>query len=147
MNFGNTDIPKYRRFSVYRKFWYVGITKKVIPIWVSIPIFLVYRYTEHPYTTPENYINPCDTSFEFSEILPLDVHRILSMTKTSKATGHDRISPKLLKDCADIVAESLTVIFNKSIGMGVISDDIKVACVSPIRKSGSKSESSNYRPI
>ena len=98
-------------------------------------------------TIPENYISPCDTSFEFSEILPLDVHRILSMPKTSKATGHDRISPKLLKYCADIVAKSLTVIFIKSIEMGVFPDDFKVACVSPIHKSGSKSESSNYRPI
>ena len=98
-------------------------------------------------TTPENYISPCDTSFEFSEYLPSDVHRILSMTKTSKATGHDRISPKLLKDCADIVAESLTVIFNKSIEIGVFPDDFKVACVSPIHKSGSKSESSNYRDL
>ena len=69
------------------------------------------------------------------------------MTKTSKATGHDRISPKLLKDCADIVAESLKVIFNKSIEMGVFPDDFKVACVSPIHKSGSKSESSNYRDL
>ena len=48
-------------------------------------------------TTSENYISPCDTSFEFSESLPSDVHGILSMTKTSKATGHD------------IFAESLTV--------------------------------------
>ena len=31
--------------------------------------------------------------------------------------------------------------------MGVFPDDFKVACVSPIHKSGSKSESSNYRPI
>ena len=98
-------------------------------------------------TIPQNYISQCDTSFEFSDILPSDVHRILSMTKTSKATGHDRISPKLLKYCADIVPESLTIIFNKSIEMGVFPDDFKVACVSPIHKSGSKSESSNYRPI
>ncbi len=66
---------------------------------------------------------------------------------TSKATGHDRISPKLLKDSADIIAESLTVIFNKSIETSIFADDIKVACASPIYKGESKTECSNYRPI
>ena len=66
---------------------------------------------------------------------------------TSKATGHDRISPKLLKDSADIIAESLTVIFNKSIETGIFPDDLKVAYISPIRKGESKTECSNYRPI
>ncbi len=66
---------------------------------------------------------------------------------TSKATGHDRISPKLLKDSADIIAESLTVIFNKSMETGIFPDDLKVACISPIYKGESKTECSNYRPI
>ena len=48
---------------------------------------------------------------------------------TSKATAHDRISPKLLKDSADIIAESLTVIFNKSIETGIFPDDLKVAYI------------------
>ena len=66
---------------------------------------------------------------------------------TSKATGHDRISPKLLKDSADIIAESLTVIFNKSIETGIFPDDLKVACISPIYKGESKTECSNYRQM
>ena len=61
---------------------------------------------------PETYITSCNTSFELRKISPNEVHRILLRTKPSKATGHDRISPKLVRDCADIVAESLTIIFN-----------------------------------
>jgi hypothetical protein len=38
--------------------------------------------------------------------------------------------------CCDayVVAESLTNIFNKSIEKGVFTDDLKIACISPIHK-------------
>ena len=61
---------------------------------------------------PAAYITPCDTSFELRKISPNEVHGTFSRTKPSKAPGHDRTSPKLVRDCADIVAESLTIIFN-----------------------------------
>ena len=57
------------------------------------------------------------------------------------------IITKLLKDSAEIIAESLTVIFNKSIETGIFPDDLKVSCISPIHKGESKTECSNYRPI
>ena len=69
------------------------------------------------------------------------------MIKESKATGHDRISPKILMDCADVIAHSLTNVFNKSIQTGIFPDDFKLACISPIFKNGSKSDRNNYRPI
>ena len=45
----------------------------------------------------------------------IDVHKILSSIDVAKSTGHDGISNKLLKDSADIIAYSLTLIFNTSI--------------------------------
>ena len=48
MNFGNTDIPKYRRFSVYRKFRYIGMTKKVIPIYRYEFQYRYFRYIGIP---------------------------------------------------------------------------------------------------
>ncbi|CAB4022521.1 Hypothetical predicted protein [Paramuricea clavata] len=70
------------------------------------------------------------------EIAEVEVKSEISRIKTSKATGHDRISPKLLKDSVEIIAESLTNIFNKSIEKGVFPDDLKIACISPIHKGG-----------
>ena len=75
---------------------------------------------------PETYITLCNTSFELRKITPNEVHRLLSRTKPSKVTGHDRITPKLVRDCADIVAESLTIIFNMSIETGIFPDDFKL---------------------
>lgn len=97
--------------------------------------------------TPDSYIAPCATKFELRRISSHEMYMILLKSKTSKATGHDLIPPKLVKDSADIVAESLTNIFNRSCETGIFPDDLKVACVSPIHKEGSKTESSNYRPI
>ena len=95
----------------------------------------------------ETYVVPTDKSFEINRLSSINVKNVILKINTSKATGHDRISPKLLKDSADIIAESLTVIFNKSIETGIFPDDLKVACISPIYKGESKTECSNYRPI
>ena len=65
--------------------------------------------------------------------------------KVSKAAGHDKISHKLLQDAADVIAHSLTAIFNLSTETGVFPEDLKIAVVSPIYKTGDKSECTNYR--
>ena len=57
MNFGNIDIPKYRSFSVYRKFRYIGMTKKVIPIY---QYQFQYRYIGIP-NIPSIYVCTCIT--------------------------------------------------------------------------------------
>ncbi|CAB4014726.1 Hypothetical predicted protein [Paramuricea clavata] len=95
----------------------------------------------------ETYINPINTTFEIQEIVALDVTSEILRIKTSKDTGHNRISPKLLKDSVEVIANSLTNIFNKSIEKGIFPDDFKIACISPIHKGDSKLECSNYRPI
>ena len=64
-----------------------------------------------------------------------------------KATGLDKIPCKLLKIAADIVAPSLTSIFNQSISVGIFPIDWKLARVSPVFKKGKKSDLNNYRPI
>ena len=65
----------------------------------------------------------------------------------SKAIGHDRILPKLLKDSAHVTTSSLTTIFNKSIMTGIFPDDLKIAIISLIHKSGCKMECNKYRSI
>ena len=69
------------------------------------------------------------------------------MFDVGKATGLDKISNRLLKISADVVASSLTGIFNQSILFGIFSSDWKLAKVSPIFKNGSRSDLNNYRPI
>ena len=97
--------------------------------------------------SPESYIRQKESKFELQLISVEQVYKLLSTNKVSKAAGHDKISHKLLQDAADVIAHSLTAIFNLSIETGVFPEDLKTAVVSPIYKTGDKSECTNYRPI
>ena len=72
---------------------------------------------------------------------------LVSSKRISEATWHDKITPKLLKDSADIIAPSFATIFNQFILTGILPDDLKVAIISPVHKSGDKANYINYRPI
>ena len=76
------------------------------------------------------------------------VFSLLSKLCRSKATGLDNISAKLLRECPDLLAESLTVIFNQSLITGIFPNEWKSARVTPLYKnSGKRTEPTNYRPI
>ena len=65
----------------------------------------------------------------------------------SKATGLDKISARLLRECADLISNSLCLIFNCSTSTGVFPDEWKCFKVIPLFKNGSHSELNNYRSI
>ena len=67
--------------------------------------------------------------------------------KTNKSTGLDKIPAKVLKLSADIIAPSLSYIFNLSLETGIYVDDWKRARVNPIYKSDRRLKCENYRPI
>ena len=83
-------------------------------------------------------IHAVDTSFVRSELAKL---------KLSKATGLDKISAKLLKDAASIIAKPVTYLINLTISTGEIPSQWKEARVTPIYKTGKKDDENNYRPI
>ena len=97
--------------------------------------------------TPESYLTYTSTEFSIQNVSQIEVYGLLSIMKTSKSAGHDRIPPKLLKDAAEEIAPSLAAIFNASINLGIFPDDFKIAIISPIHKSDSKLICDNYRPI
>ena len=67
--------------------------------------------------------------------------------KVGKATGPDEIPAKLLKETASVIASSLCKIFNKSLQLGSLPSDWKLANVVPVHKKGAKDHVENYRPI
>ncbi|CAB4022369.1 Hypothetical predicted protein, partial [Paramuricea clavata] len=66
---------------------------------------------------------------------------------TTKATGMDKISAKILQVAAPVIAPSLTEIFNMSIDSEQFPSDWKAARVIPLFKKGQRSMLDNYRPI
>ena len=78
----------------------------------------------------------CDEVFQ--SLIELDPHI---------ATGLDGLSSQMLKMSASVMAKPLTVIFNQSIACGYFPTRWKTARVTPIHKSGSRTDKNNYRPI
>ena len=96
---------------------------------------------------PEYYIKPTDKTFSLQTPIVDTVYKLLTKMNDKKATGLDRIPCKLLKMAANIVASSLTGIFEKSIHTGIFPTEWKLARVTPVFKKGIKSDLNNYRPI
>ena len=77
----------------------------------------------------------------------MKVYNLINNLSTSKATGIDKISAKVLRAAASAIAPGLTEIFNMSIDSNRFPSDWKTARVIPLFKNGQRSVLDNYRPI
>ena len=66
----------------------------------------------------EEFLTETDKNFVFEKTTPKHVFALLSKPCKSKATGLDNISAKLIRESPDVLAESLTYLFNQSLMTG-----------------------------
>ena len=107
-------------------------------------------YTVWPFLHSIFYLKATDKTFSLQSPTFETVYKFLSEIDEKKADGLDNIPNKLLKMAAQVVAPSLTGIFSASIRTGIFPNEwkaFKASRVTPIFKSGPKSNPSNYRPI
>jgi hypothetical protein len=94
---------------------------------------------------------PPDQNFpeniESIEASEQEVHDLIKSIDTSKATGPDGISPKLLHEAGYSIVPSLTRLINMSLSLSKVPKKWKLANVIPLFKSGEKSDVNNYRPV
>ena len=83
-----------------------------------------------------------EINFNDTEVLDL-----LKTIDTSKATGPDGISPRLLKEAADVIYIQLAHIIRLSLATCRVPKAWKKAHVLPLHKKNSKDKMNNYRPI
>jgi hypothetical protein len=76
-----------------------------------------------------------------------EVYDLIVELDTSKSTGPDGISAKMLRGTVDAVVPSLTRLFNLSITTGSFPESWKLARIVPVPKSVTMTAASNYRPI
>ena len=97
----------------------------------------------------------CDTQNECSQEMlwkpkPAalkDVRQIIFSMKNTKATGHDNLSLKFIKDGFFVIGPLLLCIINTSIATNTFPDTWKHSIIKPLLKSGDEQLPSNYRPI
>ena len=75
------------------------------------------------------------------------VCRYLLALDTTKASGADGISAKMLKETAVSIAPATSKLFNTSLVLGELPAKWKHALITPIPKSNEMAAVSNYRPI
>ncbi len=76
-----------------------------------------------------------------------EIADICSKIKSGTSSGHDEIKPDIVKAAVDLIKKPLCHVFNLSISSGIVPDELKVARVVPIFKSGDPTMCNNYRPI
>ena len=97
--------------------------------------------------TREHLRKRTNKSFHLRHITINFVKSQLLSLNTNKAIGLDKISARLLKDAAEIIAPSLQALINKSFHEGKFPNNWKSAKVVALFKSGDRSNCDNYRPI
>ena len=80
-------------------------------------------------------------------ITPEAVLKKLQDLNPGKTPGPDGWHPVLLKSIADLIAQPLSILFQKSLDEGVLPMDWLKACVTSIHKKGAKNLPDNYRPV
>lgn len=61
--------------------------------------------------------------------------------------GTDGIHPRVARELVDVIAGSLSIIFQRSWESGEVPVNWRLATVIPIFKKGKKEEPGNYRPV
>ena len=67
--------------------------------------------------------------------------------KINKSTAVDDFGFNIIKKCFGVFCESLIYLFQLSLEKRIFPDDLKIAKVTPIYKTGDSSDISNYKPI
>ena len=67
--------------------------------------------------------------------------------QTNKSPGHDGTSFNVINNCFGPLSTPVLNIFNLSLEKRIFPDELKIARVTPIYKTGDENDCGNYRPI
>jgi len=71
----------------------------------------------------------------------------LSNLDVRKSMRPNGMNPRVLREVADVIAEPLSIIFERSWRTGEVPEEWRKANVTPIFKKGKKEDPGNYRPV
>ena len=86
-------------------------------------------------------------NLEFEDLSFKEFETAFNSLKRNKAMGTDGINGNVIIDVYDTIKDILFRVFKASIQQGIFPNDLKIAKVTPLFKSGDQTDVSNYRPI
>ena len=106
------------------------------------------RFDQHDFSAERDNLQQLflnvDSDFTVTEG---EVCRHFSRLNSSKAAGPDKISPRVLKQCAIQLANIFTVIYNQSFKTQYIPNLWKQSCIIPVPKTSTISCLNDLRPV
>ena len=101
---------------------------------------------DHTLSQIINRINN-NNSIYLKPITSIELKKHICSLKSKNTCGVDEISTKVVKEIAPLIENPLLHIFNLCLTTGIFPDEMKIARVIPIHKSGDRLDLHNYRPI
>ena len=76
-----------------------------------------------------------------------DIKNEIKGLNPNKATTHNNFPPKILRQSAEVTANTLQLLFNNAISNSEFRENLKLADVTPVFKKKDPFDKTNYRPV
>ena len=76
-----------------------------------------------------------------------DIKNEIKGLNSNKATTHNNIRPKILRQSAEDTLNNLQLLFNNVISISEFPENLKLADVTPVFKKKDPLDKTNYRPV
>ncbi|KAI5731088.1 hypothetical protein M8J77_004495 [Diaphorina citri] len=103
-------------------------------------------YQEPREQVPVYPVKDC-IDFNTCQFSSAEVFRALSSLPLKFSSGPDNIPSFILRKCASVLANPLSVIFNRSLSSGIFPEAWKLSFIIPIFKSGDRCNVGNYKGV
>ena len=109
--------------------------------------YQIRKYQTHPSILNIKSKNTVKNTFDIPAATSGQINKIIKELNAKKATGPDKIPPKIVRLSANIIDSHLTNIINSDLLKDSFSEDAKTASVRPIFKKKERDKIENYRPV
>ena len=108
---------------------------------------IISEYKNHPSAVKVKETYKHFGNFYLPKASPKDINKIIKSLNSKKATGPNKIPPKLVKLAANIIDCHICNILNQSISSSKFPEQSRIANVRPIYEKDKREEIKNYRPV
>lgn len=92
-------------------------------------------------------IDQLAAEFNFQEVSPVEINKIIKSFEPKKSAGWDDIPMDIIRRVSKSISKPLTVIVNQSFKNCIFPDNLKLAELKPLFKKGDRQNPDNYRPV